>query len=123
MPTDKPAKPERWQARTANDPILRLTIPADAGRERRFETSVLLNVRAGDSATRPHHALKVYADGELQWQRRIPTARGEARGESWDGLEWRAALAVPVGRPLVLQAEAKLEGARLLELRIEADEI
>lgn len=118
MPTDKPAPPERWQARTRNDPILRLTIPADAGRERRFETSVLLNVRANDSAARAHHALKVFADGELQWQRRIPTAGGE----SWDGLEWRAALTVPVGRPLVLQAEAKLEGARLLELRIEADE-
>ncbi len=118
MPTKPPRKPEHWQATTTTDRILRLSIPADAARERRFEISVMLNVRAVDSATRPQHALKVFADGELQWQRQIATARGE----SWDSLEWRAARTVAVGRPLVLQAEAKFEGARLLRLQVEAEE-
>lgn len=118
MSADKPWKPERWSASTATEPILRLTIPADAARERRFEISVGLDVRADDSAPRAHHALKVFADGELQWQRRIATARGE----SWDSLQWRAARSVAVGRPLVLQAQATLEGGRLLRLQIEAEE-
>ncbi len=111
-------KPERWQAIAEGQPVLRLTIPADLQRERRFEISVALQVRALESAPESHHTLKVFADGQLEWQRRVPSARGEP----WDGLDFRFARNVPPGRPLHLLAEAKGEGARLLRLNIEAEE-
>jgi hypothetical protein len=119
MRPETPAKPERWQAATEGQSVLRLSIPADLYRERRFEISVALSVRALESAAESHHALKVFADGQLQWQRRIATARGEP----WDGLDLRFSRSVPVGRPLLLLAEAKGEGAKILRLSIEADEI
>ncbi len=119
MPPETPDKPERWQAIAEGQPVLRLLIPADLHRERRFEISIALSVRALDPVAGSHHALKVFADGQLQWQRRIATARGEP----WDGLDVRFSRDVPVGRPLLLLAEAKGEGAKLLRLIIEADEI
>ncbi|GAP35385.1 hypothetical protein [Piscinibacter sakaiensis] len=112
--------PERWQVEAGEAAIARLVVPPDARRERRFEVSVAMTVRAtagpDDAAW---HRLTVLADGQRQWQRRVDTHRG-AGG---DGLDLRFERRVPPGRALQLQAESDGAGVRRLSLRIEAEEV
>lgn len=114
----EPAVPEHWSVRVADSATARLDIPADAYRERHFEIAFAMTVRALDDATSPWHELRVYVDGELQWQRRISTSHPSP----FDGLDYRFRRSVPVGRPLRLLATVECSQVRRLQLQIEADE-
>lgn len=98
--------------------MVKLEIPADLHREREFEISISMTVRALPDATAPFHELKVFADGRLEWSRRIPTQNPAP----FDGLDYRLRKRVPVGRPLRLQAFSECSQARRLQLQIEAEE-
>jgi hypothetical protein len=112
-------RPESWRATAASAEFAELIIPADAARERVFEISVLLSVRAGAAARNPWHQLRVLADGELQWSRRSATEHPA----EFDGLDYRFTRRIGVGRALRLQAFCECQEARRLKLLIEADEI
>lgn len=112
------AASERWSVKAgAASPAL-LHVPAHLDRERRFEIAVAMTVRAIEGAESPWHELRVYANGELQWRRRVETQHPAP----YDGLDYRFSLRVPPGRALQLQAFADCAQARRLELVIEADE-
>jgi hypothetical protein len=117
-PLSSKPRPERWHLDAGDRAEALLVVPADARRERQFEISVAMSVRPLDSARSPWHALRVLADGELQWSRRIAT---DAQGR-YDGLDYRFRRSVPVGRQLRLQAFVECGGAQRLRLIIEADE-
>lgn len=110
--------PEHWRIDAGDRADALLVVPADARRERRFEISVAMSVRPLDGARPPWHALRVLADGELQWSRRIAT---DTQGR-YDGLDYRFRRSVPVGRELRLQAFVECGSAERLRLVIEADE-
>lgn len=112
-------RPERWAKSAGNASIARLDIPADARRERQFEISVSMRVRALDGARAPWHELRVDADGQWQWSRRIATQHPAP----FDSLDYRFRRSVPVGRALQLLATSDCGEARRLDLLIEADEI
>jgi hypothetical protein len=113
-----PRRPEHWKTLAGDGPIARLDIPADAQHERTFEISCAMNVRPNENAAAPWHELRVYADGELQWSRRVATQHPAA----FDGLEYRFRRRVAVGRALRLQAMVDCSEARRWQLVIEADE-
>jgi len=116
--TQKPETPERWAVQLGDAGVAQLEIPADEKRERQFEIAVAMTVRALDGADSPWHELRVYLDGELQWQRRINTAQPSP----FDGLDFRMRRSAPVGRPLRVLATTQCHQARRLQLQIEADE-
>jgi len=110
--------PERWILNAADAAVATLDIPADALRERSFEISCSMTVRPDADAAAPWHELKIYADGELQWSRRIPTAAAA----EFDGLDCRFRRRVAVAHTLRLQAMAECGAGRRLSLLIEAEE-
>jgi hypothetical protein len=110
--------PERWLIDAGDADIARLDIPADIQSERSFEISVSMTVRPHDDADDPWHELRVFADGELQWSRRIKSQQPAA----FDGLDYRFRRRVAVGRGLQLLAIAECRGGRRWRLLIEADE-
>jgi hypothetical protein len=112
-------RPEQWKVRAGDGAVARLDIPADARRERTFEISVSMNVQPNKAAVSPWHEMRVFADGELQWSRRIATQHPAA----FDGLEYRFRRRVGMGRALRLQALVDCAQARRLQLEIEADEV
>jgi len=118
MKDKAPNRAERWVAGPSEEPVLRLEIPADLQREREFEISVALTVRALDVGTPAWHELRVFANGQLEWSRRIATARDAP----YDGLDMRFRRVVAPGRPLSLLAQCDCGAARRLRLVIEAEE-
>jgi hypothetical protein len=116
-PNDFPAAPERWRVDAGDAAIAKLEIPADLRRERDFEIAVMLTVRAAEGAD-AWHRLRVYADGEMQWSRRVATQNPGA----FDGLEFRFRRQIAVGQALRLRAQADCHRGRRLQLVIEADE-
>lgn len=116
-PNNPSPAPEHWRVDARDAAIASLDIPADLHRAREFEIAVALTVGA------PHdvdawHQLHVYADGELQWSRRIATQNPGA----FDGLEFRFRRQIAVGQALRLRAQADCHRGRPLQLVIEADE-
>lgn len=118
MKSPLPRRPERWASGPTADAVLRLEIPADLHREREFEISVAMSVRALDGAAAPWHELRIFANGQLEWSRRIPTATDQP----YDGLDMRFRRRVEAQRRLSLLAEVNCGGARRLKLVIEAEE-
>jgi hypothetical protein len=114
-----PYRPERWLASGGDSTSLKLDIPAALQRERTFEIACLMRVKAIDGAQAPWHGLRVLANGELQWSRRIATEHPAP----FDGLEYRFRRSVPPGRVLRLQADSECGETRRLALTIEAEEI
>lgn len=112
-------RPEQWKLSAGDSAVARLEIPADAHRERRFEISFSMTVRPNDGAVAPWHEMRVYADGKLQWSRRIATQHPAA----FDGLDYRFRRSMEVGRGLILQAQVECAEGRRLGLQIEADEV
>ncbi len=112
-------QPEHWSTDGGNAATVVLHIPADAQRERDFEIAVAMTVRPHATAKAPSHELKVFADGELQWSRRIQTNQPA----EYDSLDYRFSRRVPVGRALRLQVHADCRGGQRLKTVIEADEI
>lgn len=117
LPPVRREAPEHWSAEAHGRELLKLDIPPDGVRERRFEVSCSLQVRAseGGDAT---HGLTVLVDGAQQWARRVPTHAGGA-----DSLDVRFSRTVPVGRPLRLVAQAQLRNAVPVQLQIVAEEL
>jgi hypothetical protein len=96
-----------------------LVIPADALRVRRFEIACAVTVSAVPEAAAPWHQMAVQADGEHQWQRRVPT---HCPGQ-FDSLDYRFSRSVAVGRALRITVAVACQGARRRSVVIEADEI
>lgn len=131
-PSRPPRRAERWAVDAGDAALATLVIPADAQRERRFEIAVAMTVRvpaptarrAGGPSTM-WHELTVHANGEQQWQRRVPThvEPGDDPGSaSWDGLDLRFARVVPPGQALKITARVAMQGVQRRSLRVEADE-
>ena len=116
-PNDSSAAPERWRIDAGDAAIAKLDIPAHLRRERDFEIAVALTVRAPEGAD-AWHELRIYADGELQWSRRIATQSPGA----FDGLEFRFRRRIAVGQSLRLLAQADGGAVQRLRLVIEAEE-
>lgn len=114
----KPDRPERWSARGAESAVLKLEIPPDLARERTFEISCAMTVKPVAGAESPWHELRVSADGEIQWTRRISTAASEP----YDGLEMRFRRTLAPGQRLVLLAQVAGSGVRRRTLDLEAEE-
>lgn len=113
--------PERWRVDAGDGAVAMLVVPADAQRERRFEISCSMTVRAlpdHAAADQAWHQLTVLADGSRQWQRRVSSHLDSGS----DGLEYRFERSVPVGRALRLAAEVACAGARRDRLLIEVEE-
>jgi hypothetical protein len=119
IPNADRRRPEFWSIDAGTAAAARLEIPADALRERTFEISVTLTVRAHETAKAPWHELRIYADGELQWSRRIPTQPAA----EFDGLDFRFRRHIGVGRSLRLQVDAGGDQVRRMRLLVEAEEV
>jgi hypothetical protein len=110
---------ENWSTRAGDRAIAVLDIPADAIRQRRFEIACAMTVQALDNSASPWHELRVYCDGQLQWQRRVATQQPAP----FDGLDFRFQWQIAVGRGARIQVESHCQGARRLQLQIDAEEI
>ena len=110
-----PSPPERWSADAGHRDVVKLDIPADALRERRFEIFCRLVVRGARSDA--SHGMRVLVDGALEWSRSVPTDPGGS-----DSLDLRLCRTVPPGRPLRLSATCELRGAQRVRLSIDAEE-
>lgn len=117
-PAPPPAAPERWSTDAGDAAQAVLDIPADLLRERRFEIACAMTVRAGTELDGAWHQMKVFANGAVQWRRRIPTSNPGAS----DGLDYRFRRSVPPGQALRVLVECETQGARRAGLVIEADE-
>ena len=117
MKRPSPATPERWSADSGHRDIVRLDIPADALRERRFEIFVRLVVANKPGRADATHALRVLVDGALEWSRSAAT-----HVDGSDSLDLRLRRSVPPGRPLRLSASCELHGAQRVRLTIDAEE-
>ena len=113
-----PARPpERWSADSGHRDVVKLDIPADAQRERRFEIFVRLVVANKAARKDATHAMRVLVDGALEWSRKAPT-----HAEGSDSLDLRLRRVVPVGRALRLSATCELQGSQRVGLTISAEE-
>ena len=111
-------QPEHHQIDAGDAAETMLLIPADAFVERRFEISCLAVLRVvGALDVDAWHEMAVYADGNLQWRRRVPTHPGAN-----DGLDYRFSRSVPVAQALrVLVRVQSRGGAQRQRLLVEAD--
>jgi len=110
--------PERWSLDGGDAATATLTIPAHARRERRFEIACAVTVAVPDGAPGAWLQMTVLADGDQQWQRRLPAHNPGA----WDGLDYRFARTVPVGKALRVTVSVAGSGVRRRSLVVEADE-
>lgn len=110
--------PERWTLDGGDAPSAVLHIPADEGRERRFEIACAVTVGVPADAAEPWLQMRVLANGEQQWQRRVPAHNPGA----WDGLDYRFSRTIAVGETLRVQVAVSGAGVRRRTLTIEADE-
>ena len=121
-----PRRPERWSVDAGDAALATLVLPADAHRERRFEIACAMTVRVAAASARSGramwHEMTVHANGEQQWQRRVPT-HAEPEDEGWDGLDVRFTRVVPVGRALKVVAKVAMAGVQRRSLVVEADEL
>lgn len=124
-PAAAPAQPraasraERWSVDAADAAQAILVIPADAQRVRRFEIACATTVSALPGVAGAWLQLTVQADGEHQWQHRVPT---HSPGQ-FDSLDYRFSRQVAVGRALRISVTVACQGARRRTLVIEADEV
>ncbi len=114
-----PVKAERWVVSGGDAATVTLTIPADAGRERRFEIACAITLSVPEGARAPWHQMTVLTNGTQQWRRRELSHNPGA----WDGLDYRFSRSVPVGQALRITVSVACQGARRRSLQIEADEI
>lgn len=113
-----PSAQERYRCDAGDAAEAQLVIPADAVHDRRFEVACQVQLRCAELAPDAWHEMAVYANGALQWRRRVPTHNPG----SFDGLDYRFATTVPVGQSLkvLVRVQAK-GGARRDRLQIEAE--
>ena len=111
-------RPERWVLEVGDAAEAQLTIPADLARERRFEIGCALTVRCPDDLQGAWHEMSVFANGALQWQRRIASSNPG----SFDGLDYHLSCSVPVGEALRVLVRSAVSGVARNRVVIEADE-
>lgn len=114
----KSGAPERWAQRAGDAALATLHIPADATRERCFEISCAVTVRAPEDLRDAWHGMVVQVDGSRQWARRMATHNPG----SFDGLDYRFRRTVPVGQALRVTVAVEVQRAQRRTLEIEADE-
>jgi hypothetical protein len=112
-----PSLAESWTADVDDADVAQLLIPPHAQRDRHFEVSCSLRVKALDGATEPWHALRVLVNGSQRWTRRVNT-----HTEGADSLDYRLRHTVPVGESLRLVAASQVQGVRRLGLVLTAEE-
>ena len=115
-PTASAAAPETWRIDARGADVATLTIPADAGRARRFEIDCRLVVAARAADAR--HGMRVDVDGDLEWTRRADT---ENPGQT-DSMDYHFRREIPPGRPLKIVVKTEARGAQRIGLVIEAEE-
>lgn len=115
--TNSTHSPEHWRTEGL-DGVAVLNIPGLNGRARVFDVdaSLLVNVPA-DSAD-AWLELSVEFDGQRQWSRRIPAHNP---GQT-DSLEYHQQLRLEAEQGVRVRAVAKVKGAKLRQLVIEARE-
>ncbi|HKW83813.1 MAG TPA: hypothetical protein VJN68_08665 [Burkholderiaceae bacterium] len=111
------AGPERWSADAGTRDVARLDIPADALHERDFEIFCRAVVVERTGSAGGWHEMSVRVNGALEWTRRVEVA---PNGE--DSLDLRLRRSVPVGRPLRLVVQSKVQGVQRRALTISADQ-
>ncbi|MBS0435858.1 MAG: hypothetical protein JSR75_13380 [Proteobacteria bacterium] len=109
---------EHWSVDVGDADVALLDVPPAEARARRFEVDVRFVVRCPDPLAGAWHALSVELDGRRHWQRRIATSNP---GQT-DSLDYHCRVEVPAGAPLRIRALAQAQGARRLQLRIDAEE-
>jgi len=117
-PPPAPSLPERWVLDAGDAAEAVLVIPPDARRERRFDIACAMTVRCGDDLAGAWHEMAVYANGALQWQRRIDSSNPG----SFDGLDYHCRRSVAVGETLRVLVRCAVRGVARRGLVIEADE-
>jgi len=108
---------ERWKKKTPGGGVSELRIPPDANRVRRIEVYCRFVVALKTDAP-ASHGMKVYADGALQWSRRMPTHNPGAT----DTLEFRFSRELSVGEPLRLTVTTETAGCLPVHIEIDAEE-
>lgn len=111
-------RPERWVLDAGDGVEAELIIPADARRERRFEIACALTVRCPETLQGAWHEMSVFANGALQWRRRIASSNPG----SFDGLDYHFSRDVPVGEALRVLVRSAVLGVARSRSVIEADE-
>jgi len=108
---------ERWSKKKPGGGVAELRVPPDAYRVRRLEVYCRIVV-ALKTDTPASHGMSVFANGALQWTRRIKTSNPGAT----DTLDHRFARELAVGEPLRLTVTAEAVGCVPVQIEIEVEE-
>ena len=109
---------EHWRRDAGTDSVAVLDIPGLVGRGRVFDIDVTLLVEVPAAAQGAWHELSVEFDGRQQWSRRIDTRNP---GQT-DSLEYHRQVRLAPEQALRVRAQARVQGARIRQLLIEARE-
>lgn len=109
---------EHWRRDAGGDSVAVLDIPGLVERARVFDIDVTLVVDAPTVASSAWHELSVEFDGQRQWARRIDTRNP---GQT-DSLEYHQQVRLAPEEALRVRAQARVQGARIRQLLIEARE-
>jgi hypothetical protein len=108
---------ERWRKTTRGGGVAELRVPPDAHKVRTVEVYCRFVV-ALKTETPATHGMSVYANGALQWSRRIETHNPGAT----DTLDHRFSRELSVGEPLRVTVNAEAIGCVPLHIDIEVEE-
>lgn len=108
---------ERWSNKKPGGGVAELRVPPDANRVRRLEVycRIVVALKADTPAT---HGMSVFANGALQWTRRIQTQNPGAI----DTLDHRFSHELAVGESLRLTVTAEAAGCVPVQIEIEVEE-
>lgn len=109
---------EHWRRDAGGDSVAVLDIPGLVERARVFDIDVTLVVDAPTAPGGAWHELSVEFDGQRQWSRRIDTRNP---GQT-DSLEYHRQVRLAPEEALRVRAQARVQGARIRQLLIEARE-
>jgi hypothetical protein len=110
--------PERWSLDVGSATMATLDIPPHATRERLFDIHCAMTVRLREPLDGAWHRMTVLANGNQEWDRRVPTHAAS----STDGLEMHFRRRVPVGEGLKIFVKTDVRWAQRASLTIEAEE-
>lgn len=110
--------PEHWLFDAGSDSVAVLNIPGLDSRVRVFDVDASLVVSVPEEAEGAWLELAVELDGQQQWSRRIPAHNP---GQT-DSLDYHQRLRLEVEKSARIRAMAKVKGARVRQLLLEARE-
>lgn len=115
----RPTAPsEHWRRDAGTDSVAVLDIPGLVERARVFDVDITLLVDVPVTPGGAWHELSVEFDGQRQWSRRIDSRNP---GQT-DGLEYHQQVRLAPEQALRVRAQARVHGARIRQLLIEARE-